>query len=261
MQPLTLPRSGILGKILPLTLLFSFAKWGVHLLNWEVWEFDALIAALIGAATFVIAFILGGTLKDYRIGEIMVAQIATSITTIQDTGLMVAAGHPEYNVIPLSQGLAQVMQTILEWLTQNKSLEPIEQAITDLNPLFAQMESFTSGPIISRVQAEQSKIRFAIVRMQVIRETDFLAPTYVLLELFLAGATTALLLVQDEQLGKTLVVSSFLVASFLYLLVLIRDLDNPFQYDGKSCIEVDLGPLTTTIDRLATHLSTLQATE
>ncbi len=254
MQPLIFPRSGILLKILPLTLLFGFAKWGAHLLGWEVWEFDPLIAALIGAATFVLAFTLSGTFNDYRIGENMVAQIATAIATIQDTGLMVAAGHAEYDVTELSQGLAQVMQTILEWLTQNKSAEPIDQAIVDLNPLFAQMEAFTTGPIISRLQAEQSKIRFAIVRIQVIRETDFLAPTYVLLELFLAGVATALLLIQEEQLGKTLVVSSFLVASFLYLLVLIRDLDNPFQYDGKSCIEVDLSPLTTTIDRLATHL-------
>lgn len=261
MQPLIFPQSGILRKILPLTSLFCLAKWAFHLLNWEIWEFDALVAALIGAATFVIAFILSGTLNDYRIGERMVAQIATSIAAIQDTALMVAAGHPEYHAVALSQGLSQVMQAVLEWLTQNKAVEPIDQAITDLNPLFAQMEAFTTGPIISRVQAEQSKIRFAIVRMQVIRDTDFLAPTYVLLELFLAGVSVALLWVRDDQLSKSLLVSSFLVAAFLYLLVLIRDLDNPFQYDGKSCIEVDLSPLTTAIDRLAVHLPTSQTTE
>lgn len=253
MQPLIFPRSGILRKILPLTFLFCGAKWGIHLLNWEIWEFDALIAALIGAVTFVIAFILSGTLSDYRSSEAMVTQIANSIATIQDTGLMIAARHPDYDSVALSQGLSQVVQTVLDWLTQNKSFEAIDQAITDLNLLFAQMEPFSSGPIISRLQGEQSKLRLAVMQMQGIRETDFLAPTYVLLELFLIGAIVALLLVQSDQLSETLMVSGFLCTSFLYLVALIRDLDNPFQYDGKSCIEVDLSPLKTLLDRLADY--------
>jgi hypothetical protein len=35
-----------------------------------------------------------------------------------------------------------------------------------------------------------------------------------------------------------------LFTSFLYLLLLIRDLDNPFQYDGKSSVDASLEPLS-----------------
>jgi hypothetical protein len=38
--------------------------------------------------------------------------------------------------------------------------------------------------------------------------------------------------------------------SFTYLLLLIRDLDNPFEYNGKSSVDVDLGLLEATRDRL-----------
>jgi hypothetical protein len=60
----------------------------------------------------------------------------------------------------------------------------------------------------------------------------------------------ALLLIQAELFAEVLVVSCFLFTSFTYLLLLIRDLDNPFQYDGSSCVDADLSPLTTARARL-----------
>jgi hypothetical protein len=47
-----------------------------------------------------------------------------------------------------------------------------------------------------------------------------------------------------------MVVSCFLFTSFTYLLLLIRDLDNPFQYDGSSCVDIDLSGLNSCRQRL-----------
>ena len=51
-------------RVLPFTLLFALAKVAMHRLGWEAWDFDSLTGALFGAATFVIAFVLSGTLSD-----------------------------------------------------------------------------------------------------------------------------------------------------------------------------------------------------
>jgi hypothetical protein len=254
MQQLDFFRWGILLKILPLTVLFGLAKWGIHLLKWEIWEFDSLIAALFAAATFVIAFILGGTLSDYHASQDMVNQITSTVASIQDTALLTAANHAGYDPKPLSMSLVQVLQRILDWLKQNQSVETVKLALDQLNPHFAELEKFTSGPIVSRVQGEQAKLRLVVARMQLIRDTEFLAPAYVLLQLFLVGAIGALLFISSAQLSKALFISSFLFTAFIYLVALIRDLDNPFQYDGKSCVDVDLAPLDQTISSLQTGL-------
>jgi hypothetical protein len=248
-------RWGILLKILPLTVLFGLAKWAIHLLQWEIWEFDSLIAALFAAATFVIAFILSTTLNDYRASQDMVNQITSAIESMQDTALFVAANHPEYDPKPLTKSLTQVLRSVLDWLKQNQSGEIVKLALNQLNPQFADLEKFTSGPIISRIQGEQAKLRLIVARIQLIRDTEVLASAYVLLDLFLVGAIAALLLTGGDQLSKILVVSSFLFTAFVYLVALIRDLDNPFQYDGQSSVDVDLAPLDQTIDGLLSQLS------
>ena len=60
--------------MLPLTALFALAKLGVHTLDFEPWEFDSLTGSLFGASTFVLAFVLSGTLAAYSASEDMVAQ-------------------------------------------------------------------------------------------------------------------------------------------------------------------------------------------
>ena len=64
------------------------------------------------------------------------------------------------------------------------------------------------------------------------------------------GPIIALLLIGADRFSENLVVSGLLFTSFTYLLLLIRDLDNPFQYNGKSCVDVDLSLVRTVRDRL-----------
>lgn len=85
MPPFNLLRWKIFFNVLPWTSLFLVVKWLIHLKGWEVWQFDLMTGSLFGAATFVIAFILSGTLSDYRSSEEMVAQLASAIESIQDT--------------------------------------------------------------------------------------------------------------------------------------------------------------------------------
>ena len=60
----------------------------------------------------------------------------------------------------------------------------------------------------------------------------------------------ALLLTSGDLLSKTVVVSGFLFTSFVYLVMLIHDLDNPFQYDGKSYVDIDLAIFDELLARL-----------
>lgn len=230
-------------KVLPLSFLFCGLKVGVHWLGWEIWIFDALTGALFAATTFVLALVLNGTLNDYRVSEGIPTQIANAIEAIQDMSLMIAIGYPDYDPKPLREKLIQVAQTIHGWLEENQDLASVRQTLHSLNPSFTPLMKLGGGAVANRINTEQAKIRLLVAQIQGYRDTDFLGAAYVLLWLFLVGSVLALLLIQSDRFSETLTVSTFVFTSFVYLLVLIRDLDNPFQYDGRSSVDVDLSPL------------------
>jgi hypothetical protein len=241
----------ILLRVLPLTALFCAAKVGMHVLGLEPWAFDSLTGSLFGAATFVIALTLSGTLADYGASERTPTEIANAIAAIQDSSELIATSHPDFDTKPIQQHLAHIITVILGWLKDDKSFTEIEQSITQLTPLLAPMLEMNGGvAIANRIQNEQAQLRALTQQMKGNRDTDFLEPAYVLLWLFLSGSIVALLLIGAERFSENLTVSAFLCTSFLYLLFLIRDLDNPFEYHGKSSVDVDLSVLEEMGDRL-----------
>jgi hypothetical protein len=235
---------GILIKVLPWTGLFCLLKVGMHWLKWEPWAFDALTGALFSAVTFVTALILSGTLGDYRACEGMPAQIVNSLETIHDTARIVATRCPDYQPQPLQQALENVSQSILDWLKAGKEFTVVDESIDRITPLLAPILTIDGGSVlVTYIQTEQAKIRSLTRQMSGNRDTDFLGAAYVLLWILLGGAIGALLLIDAAQFSENLIVSSFMFTLFIYLLFLIEDLDNPFQYDGKSSVDVDLSPL------------------
>jgi hypothetical protein len=137
-----------------------------------------------------------------------------------------------------------VGRSILDWLQAGKEFTVVDAAIDRLNPVLLPILGLNGGPgIANYIQIEQAKIRSITRQMRAHHDTDFLGAAYVLLWLFLGGSIFALLLIDAERFSENLIVSAFMFTLFIYLLFLIEDLDNPFQYDGKSSVDVDLSPL------------------
>lgn len=247
----------LLLRVLPLTLLFGITKGTIHYFNLEPWQFDSLTGSLFGAVTFVIAFLLSGTISEYNASGGMPIQLVNACESIEDSNQLTALDNSDYNPIPLTQGLITILQNTLHWLKNEQSYEEIEDSLTTLNELFAEFKKFALAPLVNRVQTEQSKIRLLITQMKINRDTDYLKPAYALLEIFLVGAVVTLLLIRADSFGESLFASCFLFTSFCYLIFLIRDLDNPFQYDGKSCVDVNLSPLETLCQRLKNKVKDL----
>ncbi|MGG6237381.1 hypothetical protein ACQ4N7_01985 [Nodosilinea sp. AN01ver1] len=247
---LSLAKWRILLTVLPLTGLYGATKLALHRLGWEPWAFDSLTGSLFGAATFVIAFVLNGTLGDFRASADMPVQLANALETIQDSNQLVAQAHADYDPQPLSQDLIAIAEATLDWLQAEKPQAETAIALDRLNISLAAMLLYAGAPIVSRAQAEQAKMRLLITQIGISRDTDFVGPAYALLEVFVIGAVGALLLIGADNFSENLVVSCLLFTSFAYLLLLIRDLDNPFQYDGRTSVDADLSTLVAFCDRL-----------
>jgi hypothetical protein len=240
----------IFALTLPLTILFGMAKLLFHQQGWELWTFNALTSSLFGAATFIIAFQLNGTLSDYRSSDSLLTQFCVSIESIQDSNLLTAKIHPEYDPQALHKSLLSLTKDLRDVLQSEQPLQPLLMQTADLNSVFADLEKYAIGSSMSLVQTEQGKLRGILMQIKGVRDSDFIEPAYALLELFTIASTIALLLIGSEEITESIVVSSLLFVVFLYLLLLIKDLDNPFQYGGFSSVDSSLQVLDESIDRL-----------
>jgi hypothetical protein len=223
----------------------------MHYFGLEPWMFDSLTGSLLGAATFALTIVLSGTLSDYRASESMPSQIVNSLATIQDNSTIVSQIEPAYDSQVLEAPIAQVARSITAWLQDGKPFELVESSIADLNLSLVAFGGLDQGLlVIHRMQTEIAQIRSLAYQMQGVRDSDFVPEAYTLLFLFLSASSMTLLLIHSDSFSESLVISTFLFTMLAYLLLFIRDLDNPFQYDGKSAVDVDLRCLQQFHDRL-----------
>jgi hypothetical protein len=237
-------------KVLPLTALFALAKLAVHASGFEPWEFNSLTGSLFGAATFVIAFVLSGTLADYNACEDLMLQLINAAEAIEDINRYLGRIQPHPSQAMLSRSLADLLEQVRQWLLNDGPFDQVQRQLDQLNSSLADRRRQSDDSVCERALPELAKIRLVLTKMAGNRNSDFLGPAYAMLEVFLAGSVMALLLIGSERFTENVVVSCFLFTSFTYLLLLIRDLDNPFQYDGSSAVDVDLSGLSACRDRL-----------
>jgi hypothetical protein len=240
----------VLLAVAPFTLLFGLLEVLFHDLGWELWKFDSLTGSLLGSASFILALVLGGTLGQYHASEEMVLELVNEAEAINDRLAVHGATAPDLDTARIRSALVAALEAIRRWLLKQAPWEAVQMALNQLNGSLAAWECAGRSDANNPSLANLAKMRLLLSRISGNRDHDFIAPAYALLELFLLGVVVALLLIGSDNFGENLVVSCFLFTSFLYLVFLIRDLDNPFEYDGSSSVDVDLAPLEQCEQRL-----------
>jgi len=94
------------------------------------------------------------------------------------------------------------------------AIAPVDTALEQLNGHFAQISQVGDLALISPVQDEQARLCLLVRRIRIIRDTDFLQPAYVLLEIFLISIAGILWLVNRDRWIQGLVVSTLFLVAF-----------------------------------------------
>jgi hypothetical protein len=93
-----------------------------------------------------------------------------------------------------------------------------------------------------------------MTRIQIIRDTDFVQSGYLLADMITALLLVGLVLIQMDPrpFYEAMFTSGVIAFLLIFLITLIRDLDNPFGYYEKySGADVTLQPLEDSMVRLA----------
>jgi hypothetical protein len=122
----------------------------------------------------------------------------------------------------------------------------------EMNNYFAQFEPLTQANFLTRMKNEQSNLRKMIIRVDNIRDLNFIQSAYAIVEVLVFFIVAGLLLMKLEPFYESLFFTGLVSFIILYMLFLIRDLDNPFDYSehGENGTEVSLKPIHDLTNRI-----------
>lgn len=232
---------------LPVTLFILLLKFGiVHGLEYEGLVKFSDIGLVITGGIFLIGFMLAGTISDYKESEKIPSEIACAIETIEDTILLGHSFKGGYDLSHARRQLNEVTESIINWFKFSGSEEEVFRRINSITNIALTLEKAGVGAIASRITGEQHNLRKLFSRVNVIKKTGFLMTGYALLEVLTVVIIVLLLVSKFENETISIIIVSFITQIFVYMIRLIRDVDEPFEYSptGRArASDIDLFPL------------------
>jgi hypothetical protein len=231
---LIIKAAAITGVLLVVRLVFDY-------LNLDVMSVTTLITAFIGAAIFTIAIIFAGTLTDYKESEKIPSDIATSIRTFYSDIDLIRVPD-QMLIFRMKENTAALMRCINKNFRHNMwNMNEMDESIDTLNADISRLVDMNVAPnYVIKLKTELTNIDRISHRVKTIAETSFIPAAYAISELAAAGVIILLLFVNLDHFYEGLVLFFVISMLLVALLLLIKDMDNPFEVGKKTYADIDL---------------------
>jgi hypothetical protein len=240
---------------LPAPLFMLLLKLGLFYgLGFEGWVKFSEIGIVVTGGIFLLGFMLAGVMTDYKESERMPAELACALETLDDIITLAYKVKLNFDVRDLRARLHSVTETIIEYFERKHGEEVVFKKISSITDIAQVMESANVGSIISRMSVEQYNLRKLFTRVTVIKRTSFLSTGYALLQVLSCIIFGLLLISKFDNIIVSGIIVCFITQIFVYMIRLIMDVDQPFEYSISGtprASDVDLTPLFEFYNRSA----------
>ena len=239
-------------KLVPILIGIFVLKLTFHYLGWEILSLNALFTSLIAATTFLIGFLITGVISDYKESEKLPGEMAASLETIYDEAYILNKNKKTKITKDFLNFHKEFLNSINQWFYRKERTNTMLEKLHQMNDYFAQFEPLTQANFLTRMKNEQSNLRKMIIRIDNIRDLNFIQSAYAIVETLAFFIITGLLVMKLEPFYESFFFTGVVSFIVLYMIFLIRDLDNPFDYSehGENGTEVSIKPLHDLIDRI-----------
>src|SRR4051812_31313514 len=249
----------LLVRSLPWALVVVVVKWLSDVLGLQVLDLNPLLTGAIASEVFIIGFLLNGTSGDFKEAERLPGELAASMETIADECLII---REEQHLPEAQMCLADLLalgRSIQAWLSHDRGFDDVMGDIRALNGYFSVFAPKIQAGFTGRLKTEQANVRKTVLRMDTMRRTSYVSAGYLIAEVTAVLLVVLLIVTDFDQLAPSLVVSALLAYLLFYVVGLIRDLDNPFEYRNgmPGVADVNLAVLERSVDRLRAMLGSL----
>jgi hypothetical protein len=245
-------------KIIPIVLLIAAIKFIAHQFSFEVMDLNALFTSLVAGTIFLIGFLSSGVLSDYKESEKIPTEITASLKTLLDDTLTVYKSKESETALDFIEFQKNFVNSMLDWFYKIESTASILEKISSMNAFFAKLDNEgLQVAYIIKMKNEQNAIRKMIMRIDTIRETDFVSTAYAIVEIMGGLISIGLIVIKIEPFYVSLFFTVIVTFLIYYMVFLIKDLDNPFDYstNGESGTEISLKPIHQHINSLKNEIT------
>lgn len=235
----------LLIYLLPVLITILFLKYIFHIMDWEIISLNALFTSIVAATTFLLGFLIAGVISDYKESEKIPGDLACSLETIYDEVSILHAHRRCAATEEFMTFYAGLLLSIEAWFYRKERTQNLMAKLSEMNEFFYRFEPLTQANFIVRLKQEQNGIRRTITRIHTIRETSFIQSGYAIVEALAALLIAGLLMLKMEPVYEAMFIAGLVSFLVLYMILLIKELDNPFNYANKadSVNNISLKPL------------------
>ncbi len=233
-------------KVLPLGILIFVLKFLSHRYGLEIMELNALFTTLVAGTIFLLGFLITGVLTDYKESEKIPSELSASIRTLFDDTYTILKVKNTQTAIEFIEYQKSFVSSLTDWFFKKERTKAILKKISLMNDFFIEFDKEgVQANYIIKMKNEQNSIRKMILRIDTIRNTDFVNSAYAIVEVMFYLITIGLIITKIEPFYASLFFTILVTFLISYMFFLIKDLDNPFDYsvNGESGTEISLKPI------------------
>jgi len=236
---------GIMFKAVIIMLILLVPRTLIDMFGYDTVPINPVVGAFITGAIFTIAIIFTGTFTDFKESEKTGGDLAASLKAL----------YNDSRVLPLTdETAARVLRSHVRDLLRaiNTCFKESSFNLHDLNHEMNKINNDirtlayqnVAPPLIAKLRNELGAIDKMINRIEVIIRTDFIPAAYALAEIATASVILLLLFVKIDPYFEGVIIFAVISSMLIGLLLLIRDMDNPFEIGSHTFADVDLETLT-----------------
>jgi hypothetical protein len=202
--------------------------------------------AVITGATIIVGLMLAGVIADYKESEKLPAVVGGALLSL-DSHSMAALSVKDVDGSWVKGRLLPIADSIRSWLHGRVPDDQVWAAQSKVLPLVVDVEKAGApSHYVGRLLTSNAELASTLARIQTIRNTSFIRAGYVLMVLLVFIVLALLVIIDFTSPIMRWVVPGVLALAYTYLILLVRDIDNPFS--GAAC--VDLSPIDDAIRTL-----------
>jgi predicted membrane chloride channel (bestrophin family) len=137
----------------------------------------------------------------------------------------------------------KLANNIKSWLYKEIETSELFTQFDVLNSIIIQLDKEgVQANFLIKIKNEISTVRKNLLRIEAIRETNFISSAYAIVESMAFVISAGLIFIKIEPFFAALFFTVLVTFLIIYMIILIKDLDDPFDYqaNGESGTEISL---------------------
>jgi predicted membrane chloride channel (bestrophin family) len=228
-------------KALGIVTVLVGVKLIIDFFGLDVIVVSPVITAIVAGVIFTIAIIFSGILTDFKESEKIPGELAASIKSLyRDTGVLVKIDEPL--ALHIREHIIELIDALMDNFKNNRwrlsEINPVTNKIdADINTAY---DKGLPPPMIVKMRNELAAIDRLIYRVEIIMETSFIPAAYHISILSIVAVLLTLMFTKMDPYYEGILLFGSVAFVLTSLMMLIQDMDNPFEYGKNSAADVDL---------------------